>query len=657
MGKFGLSVRMDFMWGWVFILLSSFLGYLMYEKFLREEIRKAIDGREGGFEILEWSLMIPSSLLIGVMLAGWLVYLVSLVFAGTGESLLWGNLAVMGGLGVLVVGFLFLNRGWLGDCWRVKINKKWRGKQLMYLGLVVGLLIFSSWLMWLTFQGDESSISIGRSVHGDFGPHLSLIRSFSKGNNFPSWYPHFAGSDIKYHFLFDFFVGNLEFLGMDIVWAFNVMSALCLGSFLLLLFNLAVLLSGRAWVGLLSLVLLVFRSSLSGVESLIVSKGGWLQIDQFAASTIHEEWGLWNLNVFVNQRHLSLALGFMVLLLIWLMSSVKWDNIKQLRKGLWREGGELRLGSCMVMGMLLGLLGFWNGAVVITCLLLVGGLMIFSEDKWRLGVMLVIAGGVVYLSKMYFMSEGGGLHLAFRWGFLADEGIMGFMEYYVKLLGLMPFIFVLSILILPKRMWLFWLISWLPFVFANSVSMTVDINVNHKYVLMAVYLANMAVAYFIDQLLRGGRWVGRVLGGVILMQLLLTGVVDVVALVNANQSKVIYKRKQEVYEWVLENTESGEVFLTDDDVLNYVLLAGRPIYYGWPYYAWSAGYDTRGRMRKWERMYEMRSGEKLSELMKGEGINYVVYQDEDRGNERVIAEMFSLVMSDDYKQTRIYRVE
>ena len=50
-----------------------------------------------------------------------------------------------------------------------------------------------------------------------------------------------------------------------------------------------------------------------------------------------------------------------------------------------------------------------------------------------------------------------------------------------------------------------------------------------------------------------------------------------------------------VTRWVAENTDPSDAFLTPMWSMNRFILAGRPMYYGWPYYAWSAGHDTYTR--------------------------------------------------------------
>jgi len=93
---------------------------------------------------------------------------------------------------------------------------------------------------------------IGWSVSSDFSTHLAVIRSFSYGSNFPSGYPHFADGNMRYHFMFMFLAGNLEFLGLRLDWAFNLPSILSIVSFLMLLYSFAVLLLGEKIIGVVT---------------------------------------------------------------------------------------------------------------------------------------------------------------------------------------------------------------------------------------------------------------------------------------------------------------------------------------------------------------------------------------------------------------------
>ncbi|MDE8682469.1 hypothetical protein PZH33_21110, partial [Blautia schinkii] len=83
------------------------------------------------------------------------------------------------------------------------------------------------------------------------------------GNKFPTEYPHFGGQDVKYHFMFQFLVGNLEFLGIRRDFAYNIESVLALLGFLMLLYSIAKRLTSSLAAGILTFVLFFFRSSLS----------------------------------------------------------------------------------------------------------------------------------------------------------------------------------------------------------------------------------------------------------------------------------------------------------------------------------------------------------------------------------------------------------
>ena len=50
------------------------------------------------------------------------------------------------------------------------------------------------------------------------------------------------------------------------------------------------------------------------------------------------------------------------------------------------------------------------------------------------------------------------------------------------------------------------------------------------------------------------------------------------------------------------------------------------MYMGWPYYAWSAGYDTYDRAAKAKEIYSSTDAEAIKNLVKQEKITYVLYE-------------------------------
>ena len=88
---------------------------------------------------------------------------------------------------------------------------------------------------------------------------------------------------------------------------------------------------------------------------------------------------------------------------------------------------------------------------------------------------------------------------------------------------------------------------------------------------------------------------GIILGICLLVPLTATGISEWCTYYNLNKGRYTIDADSPVTRWIIENTEPSDVFLTPMWSLNSFYLAGRPSYYGWPYYAWSAGHDTDTR--------------------------------------------------------------
>ena len=73
-----------------------------------------------------------------------------------------------------------------------------------------------------------------------------------------------------------------------------------------------------------------------------------------------------------------------------------------------------------------------------------------------------------------------------------------------------------------------------------------------------------------------------------------------------------------------DNSDSKDIFLTPYYSLNNIVMGGAMLYYGWPYYAWSAGYDTDTRNLEVKRMYEADSSEELMQLIENNNIRFIV---------------------------------
>ena len=100
------------------------------------------------------------------------------------------------------------------------------------------------------------------------------------------------------------------------------------------------------------------------------------------------------------------------------------------------------------------------------------------------------------------------------------------------------------------------------------------------------------------------------------------GAIDFFPVHNNGWSEVTYKNDP-LMEWLNKNTTPREIFLTDRFVNHPILMAGRRVFYGWPYYAWSAGYDASKRDRVYTELFENRDPWKVYRLLRENGIKYV----------------------------------
>jgi len=200
----------------------------------------------------------------------------------------------------------------------------------------------------------------------------------------------------------------------------------------------------------------------------------------------------------------------------------------------------------------------------------------------------------------------------------------------LELLGFFPLIVLLGTLRLPFRLKILSLAFATPLLLAFLTRLTIDIVMNHKYIIISVILLNIFAAYFIYQLFSARKWLAKALGVCFLLLMTVTGVVDLITLCNINRNYICIREDTPVLVWTKKNTRTDAVFLTAWYSHHPILLAGRKIFYGWPYYAWSAGYDTYGRDRIVKRIYEGGNIQEVKTLLKQNKISYVVIDDDNR---------------------------
>ena len=229
------------MLGIIYLLLAGMLGC---------EASKMLTGEGRSVSGINriW-LILPASFGVGTLLLTWMVYIISWFFSVVGKAenpLLYGNIIGMTGAAVIMI-LLSVQKYRKQGSYRIwNIDKTQDKRRLKKEILLFGLLtVFITYMMFYVFYIKDGILYSGLTVYGDYAPHTAMMRSFSAGNNFPTQYPHYGGADVKYHFMFQFLTGNLEYLGMRMDFAYNIVSTLSLVGFLMLLYQLALRITGK----------------------------------------------------------------------------------------------------------------------------------------------------------------------------------------------------------------------------------------------------------------------------------------------------------------------------------------------------------------------------------------------------------------------------
>lgn len=723
------------MLGIIYLILAEILGYKASKILIEEETKFSFINRI-------W-LILPASFGVGTLLLTWVVYIISWFFSVVGKvenPLLYGNAIGMAGVLIFIIlievqkyrshSSLVRSNMEIGLTEQIdqdrKLKKKSRKlsmdnlitdksrfkKELILFGL---LAAFITYMMFYVFYMKDGILYSGLTVYGDYAPHTAMIRSFSMGNNFPTQYPHYGGADVKYHFMFQFLAGNLEYLGMRMDVAYNIVSLTSLTGFLMLLYQLALRITGKMCCGVLTIFLFFFRSGMAFFRFVWehIQAGNLLETltenVSFIGYTTNENWGLWNFNVYLNQRHLAFGLLMVTLALYLFMDWLETGTMHEEKGFVWmkerffsKEGWRSRnLEQALLMGLFLGLCAFWNGAAVIGGLLILCGFAVFSDGKLDYLIMAAVTIFFSYLQTKIFIS-GNAMSPQIYLGFLAeDKTVWGVVKYLFWMSGVF-FLGLLALVWFMRRRERAILLGFIfPTIFAFVLLMTPDINVNHKYIMISYAFLTIFWTWTICNLWTGERvnrnvqiaderktedieneikketsqsdvktgrdrkirkFAGKVLAAILTICLSITGIYDFAVIVKGNGPgrRVAVNMNSDLTCWLAEHLDKNDLLLTPEYSMNEVTMSGVMLYCGWPYYAWSAGYDTNYRAAQAVTIYTTSDSETLKSTVKQEKITYILFEEgsefeQQVCQEKIIAATYEKVYETQDGRIRIYK--
>jgi hypothetical protein len=466
----------------------------------------------------EWTFNIPFSIIVGATFLTTIHYFITLFFAvvvkGEQNPLVFSNILVFGLAAFFII--FFFKRIPFTSLYKDESDieaapaAKLKGSSY-YSAVLWGFGLFAIFLIFYSFFVKGNILNSGYTVFSDFAPHTAVISSFAKGHNYPAEYPHFAGDGIKYHFFFFYLCGILNYLGMRIDLAMNIPSILGILSFTTLLGAFAVLITGKRKTFLIAPLLLFFRSSyaiFTYLDDIIKKRGAdisgiisdVLKTNIFIGKTIHDDWGLWAMNVYANQRHL--LWGFSAVLIILMLFYPTLIKIKktvtdEVREESTEDNGELPVDTTLyqeeiqsavhisspgneqtprqsdeemtdpiadnpaaeafrnylsnkdlwklenkktliLSALLLAVLPYWHGSMLITVLCVLFVMAFFAKE--RIAYIIMGATGVVASLFWTKILSGGASNVAdpkILWGFISpDKSFTGVASYLFQVLGI-----------------------------------------------------------------------------------------------------------------------------------------------------------------------------------------------------------------------------
>ncbi len=452
--------------------------------------------------------------------------------------------------------------------------------------------IFGFFLMFSTFSSMDGNMIISSKAWSDFASHIPLIRSFSLGSNFPVEYPLFPGEPIKYHFIFYYLVGLLEKIGLNIGLALNIPSFIGFMFLLFMIYYFSKEVFKSKAVGILSTIFFLFNSSLSYIyffkkyplskETIdqLITNADFLSFAPYGDGIVS---AFWNLNIYTNQRHLAISFALSLFIIYQVIKPV-----------LNREQSKTKI--YIALGSILGLSFFLHTAVfLMTGIILLALLTYFSKIRKDTFILLATA-GLISIPQYLYLSGSPGFSPHLQLGYLISGNLtlQNFSEFWIYNLGLSLILIPLGFIFANRVQKKILLAFFMLFLVGNFIQFSIEIASNHKFFNYFLIIGNMFSAFTLVSLIKQKNYLITFIP-ILFFFMILGGLIDIFPILNDRKFELTDYTINKDTNWILNNTNPDSIFLNSTYLYNPASLAGRKIFMGWPYFAWSAGYDTNKR--------------------------------------------------------------
>src|ERR1044071_8111758 len=314
----------------------------------------------------------------------------------------------------------------------------------------------------------------------------------------------------------------------------------------------------------------------------------------------------------------------------------------------------------------------WNSAAFIAAFAILAVLFLLFPLRPQM-LTLAFSTGVIALPQMLYLSTGSGrtqMPKFFHWGYTLDHPTAWSVTKYLGFSFGFKWLLIALALLLASRLQrrVFVAVSSL-IVIAFCFQFTIEVLANQKFFHIWIIIANLFVAFGLWRLWRlslaGITLPGKLTAILLFILIIPGGLIEFFPIHNTYWGEVAYKNDP-LIELLMKETKPRDIFLTNRFVKHPMLMAGRRVFYGWPYYAWSAGYDARKRDKDYLDLFQGRDPRKVFRLLKENGISYVAFDNAvrrgefiKRHNEQIYTKYFQKVFEDKqnkYNALVIYKI-
>lgn len=494
---------------------------------------------------------------------------------------------------------------------------------------------------------------IATKAWSDFANHIPLIRTFSFGINFPPQDPLFSGEPIHYHFLFYMFVGFLEKFGVRIDYALNIPSTLGFFALLVIMYVFANKIFQSKGIAVLSVMFFLWNGTLSFFEFFKLHPFSPKTLQDIITNTIFPSFGpydhkivsaFWNLNIYTNQRHLAaayaLGLGIIYVVLFHIRSeehpphlqsrhpSKRGDMwVKILYDPLGLKEGKINWDLTLILGFVLGFSFFFHLAVfLMTSIVLSCFFLFFRKLRLPIFVILLIAAILAVPQYLYLRSstEGTGFGLQIVPGYLASDHltIFSFITYWFYNFGLHFILIPIGFVMAPKNIKKIFIAFLALFLVGNLFQFAPEMAENHKFFNFFLLFGSMLSAYVLVTAWKKSIYM-RPFVIVVTFFLLFSGIIDFFPVANDNRIALADYPINPDVRWIMQHTPPDAIMLNTNYLYDIDNIAGRRIFLGWPYFPWSAGFDTTKRSDQIKQFFALKNKAQMCNFLTENNLSYV----------------------------------